>query len=549
MTSRSLILALATVLPGVAMAQTSYSVDAEFVRPTFGNDSFSATDVATTRKPFTFRSGLVLMYTRDPVTLYDRLEGREIGAVVTDRGSFMLGASLDLSDRFTLNALIPAAVNSPGEAIGVVGTGSPKDFEAPGFGMQDIGIGARMVAIKSKHFGLGIRAGLIFPSGAREAYLGDAGFRPHGGLLAHVEFGRTLIGTDIGVMGRPDTLKTKEDFVLGSELNANFGLRHKLPDATRLGFTGQVLTRAGFANFLGGGAENALEGLAGVQIYPQHNITLDFSAGRGLTQGYATTDLRVLGGITVEFVPKEPIVPPPPVIEPPPKEPPPIIDIIEPEPVIETEVIVYKADKIEFKEEPQFVKGTTQFLTDKDRAMVKNVAEFVRDRWEIGHIVIEGHASIEGSYEYNYDLSQGRARTVWEEFVKAGIHPERVSFRGRGEVVPRVVVKDEENEAKLQENRRIEFYVVRQLDPTTDESPKFYEETAVIAPWNGQPIKVQSPKKPEVEKPAEEPDFFNTSDDIGIGDTPKKDGAPKKDDAPEDGPGDSGTPPAEDGNE
>ncbi|MCB9675361.1 MAG: OmpA family protein [Alphaproteobacteria bacterium] len=535
MTSRSLILALAAALPGVALAQTqtSYSVDAEFVRPTFGNDSFSAVDVATQRKAFAVRAGLIAMYTRDPVTLYDRLEGTELGAVVTDRGTFMLGASMDLSDRVTLNALIPVAVNSPGEP------GDPKLFEAPGFGMSDIGIGGRLTAVKGKHFGLGVRAGLIFPSSTRDAYLGDAGFRPHGGLLAHVDVGRTLIATDLGVMGRPDVLETKEDFTYGTELNWNWGIRHKLPDATRLGFTGQVMSRAGLLNF-GGPAETSLEGMAGVQVYPKANMTLDVSAGRGFTQGYATTDLRVLGGLTVEFVPKEPVVPPPPPVIPPPVEIPPVVDIIEPE-VIETEEIVYKADKIEFKEEPQFVKGTTQLLTDKDRAMVKKVAEFVRDRWEIAHIVIEGHASIEGSYEYNYNLSQGRARTIWEEFVKAGIHPDRVSFRGRGEVVPRVKVADETNEEKLQENRRIEFYVTHQLDvkDPNEEEPVYYnpKTQVIVAPWNGQPLRVTTPERPAIEE-EKQPDFFNTTDDIGIGDEPKPKDAPK--DAPGDAPKDEG---------
>jgi len=532
MTFRSLILALAAALPSAAVAQTSYSVDSEFVRPTFGNDSFSATDVATVRKPFTVRAGVLAMYTRDPVTLYEVcpagdagcVEG-ELGAVVTDRGSFMFGASMDLSDRVTLSALLPMAVNSPGEG------GDPKDFEAPGFGMQDLGFSARLTAVQTKHFGLGLRAGIILPTGASEAYLGDASFRPNGGLLAHVAVGRTLLATDLGVMGRSETLRTNEDFIAGSELNWNFAVRHKLPAATRVGFTGQVLTRAGFSNFLGGGAENALEALAGVQVYPQNNITLDLSAGRGITQGYATTDLRVLAGFTIEFVPKEEVIPPPPPPEPAPTPPPAIIDIIEPEPVIEDEVIKMVADKIVFKEQPKFVKGTTQLVGASDRAMVKHVAEFVRDRWEIAHIVIEGHASIEGSYEYNYNLSQGRARTVWEEFVKAGIHPDRVSFRGRGEVEPRTKTTDEEDEEALKENRRIEFYVTHQLDvyDPDEEEPEYYGVPSVKAPWSGQPLRIVTPERPKIEEPEKEDDFFSVDDNIGIGDpeAPEDTGEPE----------------------
>jgi outer membrane protein OmpA-like peptidoglycan-associated protein len=492
-------------------------------------------DVATTRKPFTVRGGGLLMYTRDPVTLWDRLEGEEIGAVVGNRFTFMLGASVDLSDRFTLHALVPGALNGPGDA------GDPKIYEAPGVGISDIGVGGRLTAIKTRDdvFALGIRAGLIFPTGTPESYLGDAGFRPHGGLLASVEVGRTLVATDIGVMGRTELLETKEDFVYGSELNWNTGFRHKLPAATRIGFTGQVLGRAGFSNFLGGGAENSLEALGGVQVYAKRNVTLDFSAGRGLTEGYATTDLRVIGGLVVEFVPKEPIVLPPPPPPPPPEPPEIIIDPPEdpPPPVWEEgELAKIVEDQIVIKDRIEFVVGTTTLL-EETRPVLNAVAKIMNEEGKIAHLVIEGHASVEGSFEYNYNLSQGRARTIWQELIKAGVHPDRVSFRGMGEVVPRDEARGE-TEAELQDNRRVEFHIVKQYGEL-DERPDY--PSSVKAPWSGEPIKILTPPKPappEPDKPnpIDEKDEFE--DDTGFGEDFKieldEDKAPTP--APEGGP-------------
>lgn len=495
---RSTLVAFAAV-PSLALAQqnqTSYSIDAEMVRPTFGNDSFTGVDVATTRKAFAVRAGTLLMYTRDPVTLWDRLEDREIGAVVADRFTFMAGASLDISDRFTIHALFPFAVNGPGEP------GDPKNFEAPGFGMSDIGVGGRITAIKTRDdvFALGVRAGLIFPSSTRGAYLGDAGFRPHGGLLASVNVGRTLVATDIGVMGRPEVLATQEDFIYGTELNVNTAVRYKLPDATRLGFTAQVLARSGFENFLAGGAESSLETLGGVQIYPRHNITLDLSAGRGLTEGYATTDLRVIGGLVIEFVPKEPIVLPPPPPPPPPDPPEVILDVPDPEPVWEEgEIAKIIDDEIVIKERIEFVVATATLL-ESSRPVLNAVADIMKTEGKIGHLVIEGHASFEGSYEYNYNLSQGRARTIWQELIKAGVHPDRISYRGMGEVVPRDGSRGE-SEEELQDNRRVEFHIVKQYG-SADEWP---EHPAVVkAPWNGEPVKIVNPPRPEPE-PTENP--------------------------------------------
>lgn len=505
--TRSTLAALAIALPAVASAQEPpYSIDAELVRPTFGSESFSAVDVAQTRKPFATRGGLMVMYTRDPVTLWDRLEGTEIGAVVADRFTIMAGASVDLSDRVTLHALLPLGINSPAEP------GDPELFEAPGVGLSDIGVGGRITAINGEVFQLGIRAGLIFPSSTRGAYLGDAGFRPHGGLLASVDVGRTLIGTDLGVVGRPELLETKEDFIYGTELNWNWGLRHKLPAATRLGFTGQVMARSGFSNFLAGGAETSLEALAGVQVYPSRPVTLDLSAGRGFTEGYATTDLRVLGGITVQFVPKEPVVVPPPPPPPPPDPPPPIEEIIEPEPEFEEgEIVKLTTEQIRIKDPIEFVVGTTT-LREDTRYVLQAVADLLNENGAIAHVVIEGHASVEGSFEYNYNLSQGRARTIWQELIKAGVHPDRISYRGMGEVVPRPGSTGDSEQA-LQDNRRVEFDVVKQLGEL-DDWPEY--PSSIKSPWSGEPIKVITPVKPEPEPTTNPIDKDEFEDDTGL---------------------------------
>lgn len=518
---RSGALALFAMLPSMASAQTAYSIDAEYIRPSFGADSFSGVDVPTTTKPMTVRVGGMLMYTRDPVTLWDRLandgRGEEIGAIVGNRFSLMAGVSLDLSDRVTLNALLPIAWNSAGDE------GDPKDFEAPGVGLQDIGIGGRVTAIRSRNekFNLGLKAGIIFPSGREFAYMGDSGFRPHGGLLASLEVGRTLFAGEVGVMGRLATPAITEDLDLSSELLSNLAVRHKLPDATRVGVTGQLLSKAGFNDFLAGKGENGLETLVGLQYYPSHRTTVDLSAGRGFTQGYATTDLRAILGVTVEWAPREEVPIPPPVIAAPPRpEPPQFIEELPP-PVIEKELIIVTEDTIELKKRLEFKVGTT-ILLDESRPILKDIADYINGEWRIRNLEIVGHASAEGSYEYNYNLSQGRARTIWQELIQLGVHPDRIAYKGMGEVVPRDTSKlnRELTEAELQDNRRVEFNIIRKYDPL-EENPFEGFQGTVKAPWNGEPIRVVVPEKPAPEPEPEQPDVFEDGslnlDDLGEG--------------------------------
>ena len=83
---------------------------------------------------------------------------------------------------------------------------------------------------------------------------------------------------------------------------------------------------------------------------------------------------------------------------------------------------------------------------------------------QIGHVVIEGHASEEGSHQYNYDLSNLRARAIFKALAEAGVHPDRMSHRGYGEALPKNLGEDE---AALAENRRVEFHIIRQDAPDT----------------------------------------------------------------------------------
>jgi len=473
-----------------------YSVDIEFVRPAFGYGGFAGVDVPMTRKQMAFRYGVLVQYERDPITLFDAIDNTEIGAVVANRGNAALGLSMDLTDRFTWNLLVPTAFNWQTEVI---------NFANDGFGLSDMSVGARVIAIKTPRdlFNIGFRGGLILPTGRQNAYMGEGSVRFSAGLLAATNLGPVRIGLDNGIMTR-NAVTTAQDFDVGTEFKTGAGVRVALPAATRMAFTTQFLARSSLNAFLAGGAATSMEAIGGIQVLPSSAVTVDVGGGRGLTEGYGTTDFRILSQITVQHVPnpeQEVVIyePPPP----PPPPPPPEIIIDEPEPEIEWqegELARVVLDTIQIREMLAF-RVDTNILLDHSRPTLNAIAGLINADARIGHVVIEGHASQEGSFEHNYKLSESRAKAVFEELFKVGVHPERLSYRGMGEVV--AIVEGEEEE-QLQANRRVEFEIVKQYDAVED-MPDY--STSHAMPWNGEVIPIVQPVKPETEeeKAAKEP--------------------------------------------
>lgn len=71
-------------------------------------------------------------------------------------------------------------------------------------------------------------------------------------------------------------------------------------------------------------------------------------------------------------------------------------------------------------------------------------------------VVLEGHASSEGTEEYNQKLSERRAQAVKDYLVKNGISESRLSIKGFGE---NNSVADNATEAGRRANRRVEYNV------------------------------------------------------------------------------------------
>ena len=73
-------------------------------------------------------------------------------------------------------------------------------------------------------------------------------------------------------------------------------------------------------------------------------------------------------------------------------------------------------------------------------------------------IEMSAHTDSRGSDEYNFTLSDSRARSVMEYILSKGIATSRITSKGYGETQP-VVANDTDENRQL--NRRVEFKIIK----------------------------------------------------------------------------------------
>jgi outer membrane protein OmpA-like peptidoglycan-associated protein len=71
-------------------------------------------------------------------------------------------------------------------------------------------------------------------------------------------------------------------------------------------------------------------------------------------------------------------------------------------------------------------------------------------------ITVEGHTDSTGETNVNLNLSKRRAKTIYDEFIEAGIPREKIEYIGFGSAIP---IDSNATEAGKSKNRRVEIFV------------------------------------------------------------------------------------------
>jgi outer membrane protein OmpA-like peptidoglycan-associated protein len=237
---------------------------------------------------------------------------------------------------------------------------------------------------------------------------------------------------------------------------------------------------------------------------------LTAGGGAGLQAGVSVPTWRAFATATFADAFVRRPTPAPVVDEPPPREPakvlaeeiPGVTDVPPPPP---PPVVKADGDALTFREEITFAPGSDE-LCPESRAIVAAVADLLARDGRIAHLAIEGHADDPGDLPYDWELSDRRARAVWEALIVEGVVPQRMSWRGVGKVP---LAKD------ATPDRRVVMLVPRWLAQGENPPPT---PDSLLLPWNGQPTTPDAVSIPEFTAPAPKTDtvdrtFFDEDDD------------------------------------
>ncbi len=101
-----------------------------------------------------------------------------------------------------------------------------------------------------------------------------------------------------------------------------------------------------------------------------------------------------------------------------------------------------------------FVQGTTDFADAYSYDLVADLADAMNSQEVSGErFIVEGHASAEGDYAANLELSQRRAERIARDLVGMGVGPDRLVPVGYGETEARVPESANEEQRAL--DRRV----------------------------------------------------------------------------------------------
>ncbi len=459
---------LASLLITPSVHAVGLPLDVELVRPALAPGGTVGQDTPWTQPPGLPRVAALVQAQQNPVVVFS--DGDYAGAAVTSRSLVQAGVRWGPIRRMDVSLAVPLAWQE----------GSTFPGSAEGFALGDIEVAARYRFLGDEKSALAARVDVALPTGDQEAWMGEGTFRPGGALLGALVVGKLSFLGEAGFRYGA-TSATELELVTGPSLVTNAAVRWS---HQRLGIGFGYLGRVRLAPEAGP-RDHASALVATVSVRAPHGISVDLGGGPGLGGGVGASTLRAFLGLA--WTP-EPIRPPArPVsasaltLAPPPDDVPDLVVRKEPAPPIEGwaegELAKVEGNRIVIRDPIRFVFAKDEVLPES-LPTLGDVARVLAENPRITYIVVEGHASEEGSFEYNYALSTARARAIYRVLIEAGVHPERIGYRAMGEVAPESLGLDE---AALALNRRVLFRIERQL--TSDSPAPVWPPVPV--PWTG----------------------------------------------------------------
>ncbi len=94
-------------------------------------------------------------------------------------------------------------------------------------------------------------------------------------------------------------------------------------------------------------------------------------------------------------------------------------------------------------------------LKDESEDKLNRISAIIKEKYPDREIIVEGHTDNVGKKDYNYALSEKRAKTV-SEYLKSKVGHDKISYRGMGQDVP---LTDNSTAEGRKKNRRVEIII------------------------------------------------------------------------------------------
>lgn len=459
-------------------------VDLDLVHPSFAPNALVGSSGARTGDRWAIRAGLALQYERHPLVA---IEDRTILLpVVSDRVSLWAGGFVSLGRRLGVGLSMPLYLQwGEHENVG------PGQFTTGDLRVEVLGN-----FVDNELIALGARARVWVPTSTPGTFSGERVPRIAPAVVFELGTRRLALVTELELVVR-QTVSTGHDLELGPQLAGVIGGRVSLLRDALL-FHVELAGRTTLPAQAGG---SPIDLRAGLRVSPAKYVAVDVHGGIGLTGGLGASVGRA--GLTVTFVNHpygeraddwspwarrvEDIVDPEDdgVEDPEPvevaqievaeeisasgggdeddadlaggwEEPPPEPAALEPDapPLAE---LREDEDRIHIRESIRFAFGSDTILAES-LPVLDSVRAILAARPDIGLLVIEGHASPDGTPIANWQLSNRRAAAVYRYLVEAGVNPYRLAWRPMGESAPLEGVTDPDQQ------RRVELRIERWLE-------------------------------------------------------------------------------------
>ncbi len=140
------------------------------------------------------------------------------------------------------------------------------------------------------------------------------------------------------------------------------------------------------------------------------------------------------------------------------QDPMPVMEIRADRPPPGPDRVVLTASSIQIADKVQFATGKAEILPESF-SLLDDVAKVFTENEQIELVQIEGHTDSTGTAAINRKLSQQRAEAVLKYLAGKGVAKGRMVAKGFGPDQP---IADNADEAGREQNRRVEFNILKQ---------------------------------------------------------------------------------------